>query len=290
MNSDDRSHMRRGNALAKYFSVTLSGFVASIVLMAAGSSQAASGSEGAQSPAVDATQFARGAKQWQLVCGSCHNLRSPSELSNAEWEVAMGQMRVRAGLTGAQARDITAFLKASNSNIAAPSQPALTAVPASMPASDPVSAHASLPVPTTASVPVSKPASVAASKPVSVAVSKPVAKPASVPASKPEKIDDATAAGSSKDSIAAGSAIYHQTCVACHGADGKGSIPGAPRFSDPNGVLGKSDAVLANSIENGKQTPGAPIPMPPKGGNSSLSTQDIRDVVIYLRSAFGKAK
>ncbi len=87
----------------------------SSLTVAAGTPASAGKASSASSSAQDAAQFARGAKEWQLVCGSCHNLRSPSELSNAEWDVAMGQMRVRAGLTGAQARDILAFLKASNS-------------------------------------------------------------------------------------------------------------------------------------------------------------------------------
>lgn len=61
-----------------------------------------------------AMQIARGAKEWHAVCGSCHNLRDPRELTDAEWDVAVGQMRVRAHLTGVQERDIAAFLKASN--------------------------------------------------------------------------------------------------------------------------------------------------------------------------------
>ncbi|NII11198.1 hypothetical protein [Oleiagrimonas sp. C23AA] len=69
----------------------------------------------APNPALQkALQVARGAKEWHAVCGSCHNLRDPRELTDNEWEVAMGQMRVRAHLTGLQERDITAFLKASN--------------------------------------------------------------------------------------------------------------------------------------------------------------------------------
>ncbi len=226
--------MRRNRAGTYIFSVTLSAIVASVMLTASASSQAASGGPDAKSPAPDATQFARGAKQWQLVCGSCHNLRSPSELSNSEWEVAMGQMRVRAGLTAAQTRDITAFLKASNAKVATPSQPASASMPAATAA--------------------------------------------------------AITGDSSTDPLAAGSAIYQQTCVACHGANGKGSVPGAPNFTDPKGVLSQPDETLAAAIENGKQTPGVPIAMPPKGGNANLTKQDIRSVLLYLHHAFGKAK
>ena len=235
MNTMDRSWMRPTRGFATLLPMTLSAFVASVMLVAGGSSQAASDDHDAHSPAPDAAQFARGAKQWQLVCGSCHNLRSPSELSNAEWEVAMGQMRVRAGLTAAQTRDITAFLKASNVTVAMQSQPA--------------------------------------------------------PASTDTEAVDATAAGPlPPDALAAGSAIYNQTCVACHGADGKGAIPGAPDFTDPNGSLTHGDEHLTEAIEHGKQSPGAPIAMPPMGGNASMTKQDIRAVLIYLHHAFGKAK
>lgn len=183
-----------------------------------------------------AGQFARGAVEWQQVCGSCHNLRSPSELTNAGWDVAMGQMRVRARLTGQQARDITAFLKVSNSNAVVP-----------------------LSVLSTESA-VSPSADVGAN----------------------------SAAVLSKDRFAVGSDIYRKGCVACHGTDGKGSVPGAPNFTDPKGVLSQADAVLHDSIRNGKTTPGQPIAMPPNGGDSSLNMDRIQSVVAYMRSAFLK--
>lgn len=44
--------------------------------------------------------------------------------------------------------------------------------------------------------------------------------------SNPFAWEDATA-------IAAGGAIYEQSCAACHGSDGSGSVPGAPDFTTP---------------------------------------------------------
>jgi mono/diheme cytochrome c family protein len=55
-----------------------------------------------------------GGKLWGQICGQCHNLRSPSEYSDAQWAVAVHHMRVRVPLTGEQQRDILAFLQASN--------------------------------------------------------------------------------------------------------------------------------------------------------------------------------
>ena len=82
---------------------------------AAGPAQTGSGTAQVGASTVQhAMSIAKGAKLWQEVCGSCHNLRDPKELTDAEWDVAMGQMRVRAHLTGLQEREIAAFLKASN--------------------------------------------------------------------------------------------------------------------------------------------------------------------------------
>lgn len=84
-----------------------------------------------------------------------------------------------------------------------------------------------------------------------------------------------------------GAAIYAQNCAACHGADGKGSIPGAPDFTAKDGVLKSADNVLIERITNGFQTNGSPMAMPPKGGNASLTAQDISDVLVYMRQQFG---
>lgn len=65
-------------------------------------------------PKIDYMALARGAQAWSHICGSCHNLRDPKELTDAEWDVAMGQMSVRAGLTAEQFRDISLFLKSNN--------------------------------------------------------------------------------------------------------------------------------------------------------------------------------
>lgn len=85
-----------------------------------------------------------------------------------------------------------------------------------------------------------------------------------------------------------GSAIYHQTCVACHGADGTGAIPGAPDFTKKDGRLTKSDDLLIQHIANGFQSPGSAMAMPPKGGNPSLTEDDIEAVLRYMRNEFGK--
>ena len=84
-----------------------------------------------------------------------------------------------------------------------------------------------------------------------------------------------------------GARIYKTTCIACHGAKGQGVVPGTPDFRDPNGPLSQDDDILFDHIKNGFQSPGSMMAMPPKGGNPSLSDDDIRAVIAYLRETFG---
>ena len=58
--------------------------------------------------------FARGAKYYADNCGRCHKARAPSEHRDREWSMVITHMRVAAGLPGQQARDVEAYLRASN--------------------------------------------------------------------------------------------------------------------------------------------------------------------------------
>ena len=72
--------------------------------------------------------LARGAKFYSDNCGRCHNARAPTEHRDREWSIALIHMRIVAGLPGQQARDIEAFLRASNN----PPRPVTRAVPAGL--------------------------------------------------------------------------------------------------------------------------------------------------------------
>lgn len=63
---------------------------------------------------ADPMTFARGAKAWSDNCARCHNMRDPKELRDDQWRAAVAHMRVRAGLTGKEAKDILKFLQESN--------------------------------------------------------------------------------------------------------------------------------------------------------------------------------
>lgn len=56
----------------------------------------------------------RGAKAWADNCARCHNMRDPKEFPDNLWRPIVYHMRVRGGLTGQDARDILAYLRAAN--------------------------------------------------------------------------------------------------------------------------------------------------------------------------------
>lgn len=93
----------------------------------------------------------------------------------------------------------------------------------------------------------------------------------------------ASTAAAAQDS---GRALYVQHCLTCHGADGAGLMPGVPELTDPAGVLAKADTLLLRSLLDGVQRPGAPLAMPPRGGNPALTPQDLQAVLAFLRREF----
>ncbi|HWS13723.1 MAG TPA: c-type cytochrome [Rhodocyclaceae bacterium] len=85
----------------------------------------------------------------------------------------------------------------------------------------------------------------------------------------------ATASGSPV--AADGRGVYLRACAACHAA----GTAGAPRLGDTRAWAPRREAgagVLDTSVLRGK---GA---MPPKGGNASLTDEDVRAALAYMLS------
>ena len=88
------------------------GVIASVILVAA--AVFAFGLFAARADGAKAGDMTHGARLWAENCNRCHNMRDPKEFDDTKWKVIVTHMRVRAGLTGQDARDILAFLQASN--------------------------------------------------------------------------------------------------------------------------------------------------------------------------------
>jgi mono/diheme cytochrome c family protein len=95
----------------KYFNKTIH----SAALLAAGllaSAGLATTVQAADYP--EAGNFSDGSKVWADNCNRCHNMRGPNELRDDQWITTAFHMRLRAGLTGQETRDVITFLQASN--------------------------------------------------------------------------------------------------------------------------------------------------------------------------------
>ena len=84
-----------------------------------------------------------------------------------------------------------------------------------------------------------------------------------------------------------GESVYQTTCIACHGADGAGILPGTPNFTSAKSPLAtKTQDELLRNMLNGFQSKGSPMAMPAKGGNPVLGEQDMRNVLDYMLENF----
>ena len=74
--------------------------------------------------------FTQGSKVWAANCARCHNVRGPKELRDDQWISTAFHMRLRAGLTGQETRDLITFLQGSNTKAVKAGSPAIAAMPA----------------------------------------------------------------------------------------------------------------------------------------------------------------
>ena len=68
-------------------------------------------SETANGPRPAVVTASAGARLWEDNCVRCHNLRLPDSYTDGEWAIVAHHMRLRANLTGEEARAILAFLQ-----------------------------------------------------------------------------------------------------------------------------------------------------------------------------------
>lgn len=87
-----------------------------------------------------------------------------------------------------------------------------------------------------------------------------------------------------------GEVVYNETCIACHGSDGSGSLPGVPDLRGKGGPLSQADTFLIKRMADGFQTPGSPMGMPARGGAPALTDADLNAVLQYMRKEFQQAR
>jgi cytochrome c553 len=81
--------------------------------LGAGSTSTAPAAAGQKEPLVQffAAPRQSGAALWAANCNRCHNAVGPSTFRPDEWDLVVNHMRLRANLTGPEARAIADYLK-----------------------------------------------------------------------------------------------------------------------------------------------------------------------------------
>jgi len=75
---------------------------------------ALAGSSEPSDTSADSSGGLSGEELWSNNCQRCHNLRSPAMQTPVEWQIIVHHMRVRANITGSDARAIADFLKSAS--------------------------------------------------------------------------------------------------------------------------------------------------------------------------------
>lgn len=122
--------------------------------------------------------------------------------------------------------------------------------------------------------------------PQAAAPSTPAISPPTESAPPPAPGDTTSAATSSTSAsgggdLAQGENVYKKTCTACHAT----GVTGAPKLGDKTdwqARIGQGKATLYNHAIKGYT--GSKGMMPPKGGNTSLSDEEVKAAVDYMVS------
>ena len=97
-----------------------------------------------------------------------------------------------------------------------------------------------------------------------------------------------TTTGSGFGDAARGEELYNGSCIACHGPEGVGVEGLGKPWVGSEFINNSTDEELVEFLKVGRpadhpdNTTG--IAMMPRGGNPSLTDEDLRDLVAYMRS------
>ena len=85
-----------------------------------------------------------------------------------------------------------------------------------------------------------------------------------------------------------GEELYAQNCTICHGEEGTGAMPGIPDLTENRVWASEPVTQLITRIKQGIQSPNSAMPMPPNGGNSALTDEDLKNIIQFMRTSFLK--
>jgi disulfide bond formation protein DsbB len=94
--------------------------------------------------------------------------------------------------------------------------------------------------------------------------------------------------GGGSGDAAAGASVFEGTCATCHGADASGIDGLGKDLANNEWIRTHDDDQLVAFLKTGRlssdplNTTG--VDMPPRGGNPTLTDDDLDDVVAYLRT------
>ena len=102
---------------------------------------------------------------------------------------------------------------------------------------------------------------------------------------------DTPAVDNSMLARAKGKAIFKKTCVACHGENGEGIEGLGKDWTKSEYIANSTDEELVEFLKVGRtlddpMSSGNAI-MPPKGGDPTLNDEDLRNVVLFMRTLQG---
>jgi cytochrome c5 len=83
----------------------------SLTLLAEPKAKRKTATESSSAVSSDSYMGLSGEELWSNNCQRCHNIRPPTMYSNAQWDVIVHHMRLRANITGQEQRAIVEFLK-----------------------------------------------------------------------------------------------------------------------------------------------------------------------------------
>jgi mono/diheme cytochrome c family protein len=104
----------------------------------------------------------------------------------------------------------------------------------------------------------------------------------------PGKQEGSPSAAAPPDKVKDGRALFQGSCSSCHAPDAKGIKGLGSDLATSNFVKSKTDAELLDFVKVGRRATDpanqSRVEMPARGGNPALTDDNIRDIILFLRS------